>query len=200
MQDQFLTIDEVAAYLKIPKSTIYKLSQKRNIPSCKIGKQLRFRKSSLDEWLAHQENKIKTVSSNQFPVPERTLSPSKPKYILLIDDDQLVLKTIATFLKANGYHVEPVATGKEALERVKKVNFDLVISDIRMPEMDGIETIERIRNFHNNYNKPSIPEILISGYVDARTERKAEELGITDRIHKPFLANDFIETIKRRIN
>jgi len=75
-----------------------------------------------------------------------------------------------------------------------------VISDIRMPEMDGIETIERIRNFHNNYNKPSIPEILISGYVDARTERKAEELGITDRIHKPFLANDFIETIKRRIN
>lgn len=200
MQDQFLTIDEVAVYLKIPKSTLYKLSQKRIIPCCKIGKQLRFRKSSLDQWLADQENKVKTVHPDQFPVSRKTLPLSKPKYILLIDDDQLVLKTIATFLKTHGYHVEAVGTGNAALERIKKIDFDLVISDIRMPDMDGIETIERIRDFHNNCNKPSIPEILITGYVDASTERKAAELGISDRIHKPFLANDFIETVKRRIN
>lgn len=55
MEDNFLTLEEVSQYLKIPKSTLYKLSQARKILSVKIGKQLRFRKSSLDKWIGGQE-------------------------------------------------------------------------------------------------------------------------------------------------
>jgi excisionase family DNA binding protein len=95
MDDKFFTINEVSQYLKIPKSTIYKLSQKGEIPSIKIGKQIRFRKSSLDKWLTEKESKTAVLSNK------------KKHQILLIDDDRLVLTAIARLLTANGYIVEP---------------------------------------------------------------------------------------------
>ncbi len=56
MKSTFFTTDEVAAYLRIPKHTIYRLSRRGQLPSCKIGKQLRFRKTSIDEWVTEKEN------------------------------------------------------------------------------------------------------------------------------------------------
>jgi len=188
MDDKLFTIDEVSAYFNIPKSTIYKLSQTSKIPSVKIGKQLRFRKSSIDNWLSHNESgnidKGKIVTK---------------KHILLIDDDQLVLKSIANFLKSHGYNVEPAENGEEALKKASTSHFNLVITDMRMPGIDGIETIKRLRELNQQQNKPITPEIIITGYADPEKEKEAERLGIRDYIYKPFMTNEFISKVEERL-
>ena len=194
MEDRFFTIDEVSIYLNIPKSTLYKLSQKNKIPSCKIGKQLRFRKSSLEKWISHKEAKLLSQTDKTPPLVNQVL-----KQVLLIDDDTLVLKAVAKFLEHHGYNVATAESGQVALEKVANLNFDLIIADVRMPGIDGIETIQRIREYSSQNNKPRIPEILITGYIDTEAERRAQTLGITDYVYKPFAIPDFINTVKQRL-
>lgn len=188
MEDRLLSITEVSRYLNIPKSTIYKLAEKRELPSCKIGKQLRFRKSSIDKWLTEKENKTAKFSNRKTP------------NILLIDDDTLILKSVTRLLTSHGYTVETTESGEEALEKVQVKRFDLIIADVRMPGIDGIETIRRIRDINNKLNQPHIPEIIITGFMDVEAQHKAQELGISDYIHKPFATVDFIETIARKFS
>ena len=190
MQDDFLTLNEVAKYLKIPKSTIYKLSQKGQLPSSKVGKQLRFRKASLDKWLSDKEG------GSAF---KREGYAGKKKCILLIDDDRLVLKSISRFLNMHGYTLIVAQNGREALEKIKKECCDLIITDIRMPEMDGIETIKKIRELSRRDKRPRAREIIITGFADTAAQQAAEELGIKDYIYKPFSTADFLETIERNL-
>ena len=194
MEDNLFTVEEVTKYLKIPKSTIYKLSQKGQIPSSKIGKQLRFKKSSLDKWLTEKESTTLSLFTAKNKTDDQRL-----KQVLLIDDDDLVLKTVAKFLKSHGYNVTVSQSGEDALEEVRKLNFDLIITDIRMPGIDGIETIKRIREFHAQNNRLNIPEIIITGFMDPEAQRQAEQLGIRDYLYKPFAINDFIKAIKEKI-
>lgn len=190
MEEKLFSIDEVSRYLKIPKSTLYKLSEKGLMPSCKIGKQLRFRKSSLDGWITEKES----VSTSQ------TLEPGKKaKAILLIDDDNLVLKTLTRFLNARGYQTESAESGEEALEKAEKLNFDLIIADVRMAGINGIETIKKIRELNTKRNRPNIPEIIITGYMDGEAEREAGRLGNVDYVYKPFAISDFIKTVQRKM-
>lgn len=196
-EEKFFTIEEVVRYLKIPKSTIYKLSQKGSIPSSKIGKQLRFRKSSLDKWLARKESGLESPARRVFSFTES--ANSKLKRVLLVDDDDLVLRSVATFLRGHGYNVVTAESGQKAVEEIKKLNFDLLIIDVRMPGMDGIETVKKIREFHAQNNRPDLPEIIISGYIDPEAQRQAAQLGITDYLHKPFAINEFIKAIKEKM-
>ncbi|MDD5731062.1 MAG: response regulator [Candidatus Omnitrophica bacterium] len=196
MEEKLLTIDEVTVYLKIPKSTLYKLCENNQIPSVKIGKQLRFRKSSLDRWLNEKENKsgvFQEVTSPDPAIRDKTVSPN-PKAVLLIDDDLLVLKTLARFLKNQGYQVELAGSGEEALEKACRQEFSLVIADVRMPGINGIETIKRLRQI----NRKEASEIIITGYMDTQAEKAASSLGITDYLYKPFEISEFLETVKKK--
>jgi excisionase family DNA binding protein len=197
MEDKFFTIEDVARYLKIPKSTLYKLSQKGRIPSVKIGKQLRFRKSSLDNWLNKEEHQSTRAPEHQDSEPANSLT-RKPGNILLIDDDTLVLKAVSKLLQLHGYSVTAAESGQSALEKIKDAVFNLVITDIRMPGLDGIETIKRIREFNMDSNRPQAPEIIITGYTDPAVELKAAELGITDYVYKPFLNSEFMDIVNRK--
>ena len=197
MEEKLFSIDELSKYLNIPKSTIYKLSQKSEIPACKIGKQLRYRKSSIDKWLSEKES----YSAKPFFVNNSVGSTSKQtrKRILLVDDDQMVLKTITKLLSAYGYAVEPVESGEEALEKIKHSDFDLLITDIRMPGINGIETIKRIRELNTNTTKSGMPEIVITGYADTAIEEEARSIGITDYMYKPFVTSDFIKAVEQKL-
>ncbi|MFH1354655.1 MAG: response regulator [Candidatus Omnitrophota bacterium] len=200
MEEKFFNIDEVSKYLNVSKSTIYKLSQKNKIPSCKIGKQLRFRKSSLDRWVGEKE--VRATGQTDVAsalIKENKITDLKPRHILLIDDDSLVLKTVSKFLQSHGHDVTTARNGEEALGKARNINFDLIIADIKIPGIDGIETIKRIRELSENYNKPRIPEILITGYIDTEAERRAEKLGITDYVYKPFAIPEFIDKVKKRL-
>src|SRR3989338_10162723 len=70
---------------------------------------------------------------------------TSPKRILVIDDEELVLKSVTKLLEKEGYEVAACRSGKEALEKTKKEAFDLIVCDVRMPKLNGIETLKKIR-------------------------------------------------------
>ena len=116
------------------------------------------------------------------------------KSILIIDDDPLVLKSLQKLFKNEGCDVAVTQSGKMALEMVGKADFDLVIVDIRMPELDGIETVKKIKECRKNNNKTEIPVIFITGYSDIESHTKAKELG--KLILKPFDLEQFLNFVK----
>jgi YesN/AraC family two-component response regulator len=119
--------------------------------------------------------------------------------ILLIDDEELITKSLLKLLELKGYKVTVARSGVEAIEKVKETDFDLVISDVRMPEVDGIGTIKQIRAYLKKSNKKMIPEILITGYADMNKYDEAMELKVRDYLYKPFDNNELIRIVKKAI-
>lgn len=116
------------------------------------------------------------------------------KRILVIDDDRLVRESVKKILVNEGF--EPIITKNafEALEKVRGENFDLVISDIRMPGMDGVQAIREIRRLFNENSKKDIPIIFMTGYAELGQELDAEKLG--EMILKPFDLNRLVMAIR----
>jgi len=121
------------------------------------------------------------------------------KKILVIDDEELITKSLLRLLDKEGYNTTVVRSGKEALEKIKDIDFDLIVCDVRMPEMDGIETVKKIRAHFKSLEKKPIPEILITGYADIEKYEKARKLEVKDYIYKPFDTDDFLKTVKRNL-
>ena len=121
------------------------------------------------------------------------------KKILVIDDEALVTESLKRLLKKAGYETEIASSGTKAMELIQKTNFDLIVSDIRMPDIDGVETVKKIREYLKQNGKPSVPEILITGYASKESLQEAERLQVADYIYKPFNIQDFLEVIKRNL-
>lgn len=121
------------------------------------------------------------------------------KSILIIDDEVIVTKSLASLLKKRGYEVSAAQNAIEAVEKVKQTDFDLIVSDIRMPQVDGIEAIMKIRKYLSENKKKPIPEVLITGYANEESYRKALELKVADYIFKPFDSDVFLEVVEKNI-
>jgi len=122
-----------------------------------------------------------------------------PKKILVIDDEELVLKSIVVLLRKQGYEVIACKSGEEAVEEIKRSAVDLVVCDVRMPKFSGIETIKTIRSFLASANKKPIREILITGYADEQMSAKVEELKVAEYMYKPFDLRDFLACVKKNL-
>ncbi len=101
--------------------------------------------------------------------------------ILVVDDEPVVIKSAERVLKAEGYTVESALSGKEALAVMEQNTYNLVLTDLKMPKMDGISLIKLIKK-----KKPDTGIVIITGYPSQDTVREALELGIIDYIPKPF--------------
>jgi CheY-like chemotaxis protein len=121
------------------------------------------------------------------------------KKILVVDDEELITKSLLKLLSQEGYATTLVRSGKEALNKVKETNFGLIICDVRMPEMDGIETIKQIRAYLEESNKKPIPEVLITGYADIDKYEMAKDLEVADYLYKPFDNKEFLQIVKKTI-
>lgn len=121
------------------------------------------------------------------------------KNILIIDDEQIVLKTISRFLESRGYGVEVAQSGREALEKVQREKFDLILSDVRMPDMNGIETLKSIREKYQRENNYKVPTVVITGYSSDEAQDQAAELGAVDFLYKPFELDEFYSIIKKNL-
>ncbi|MCX7661477.1 MAG: response regulator, partial [Candidatus Omnitrophica bacterium] len=117
------------------------------------------------------------------------------KRILVVDDDQLVLNSLKKLFEKEGYFVETALSGKEALEKIESKAFDLIIIDIRMPELDGIETTKRIKQILKSKARLDIPVLFITGFSDLAKTAEAENLG--EVILKPFDLEEFLEKVKQ---
>lgn len=113
--------------------------------------------------------------------------------ILIADDDIMMLKTMEFKLKKEGFEVVPAKDGNEALELVKNNSFDLIVTDIMMPYLTGLELVDRTRNELNL----KTPIIVLSGVGLEKTVLEAFDLGADDFIDKPFSPSELVVRIKR---
>jgi len=101
--------------------------------------------------------------------------------ILVVDDEEIMRSSLSDWLKENGYEAMAVEDGYKAIEQVKREDYDLAIVDLKMPGMDGIETMKRI-----NKIKSDLPVIIITAYATIETAVLAMKEGAADYIVKPF--------------
>ena len=101
--------------------------------------------------------------------------------ILVVDDEISVCKVLSKLLEYEGYDVEVSLSAEEALEKINKTVFDLIISDIKMPGMDGFELLKKIRAINVDS-----AVIFITGYGSVDSAIEAIKLGASDYIEKPF--------------
>jgi putative nucleotidyltransferase with HDIG domain len=101
--------------------------------------------------------------------------------ILVVDDEEAIREVVSTMLESKGYHCTAVQNGRVAQEEVKKVTPDLVLSDMIMPEMDGLKFLEWMRQYD-----PEVPVIMVTAIHDISTALEAIRRGAYDYILKPF--------------
>ncbi len=101
--------------------------------------------------------------------------------ILVVDDEEAIREVVSTMLESKGYHCTAVSNGRAAQDQVKRTTPDLVLSDMIMPEMDGIKLLEWLRQYD-----PEVPVIMVTAIHDISTALEAIRRGAYDYILKPF--------------
>lgn len=121
------------------------------------------------------------------------------KQILVIDDEELITKSLVLALEKNGYEVLVAKRCDEALAMAEAIDFDLIISDIRMPGVDGIETVRRILDLMTQRGVKHAPRIFMTGYADPSAEEGAKTLKPKAYILKPFDLIEFLASVKKAL-
>ena len=104
-----------------------------------------------------------------------------PASILIVDDESGIRESLGALLRDEGYDAEAVASGEECLDRLKRRNFDLVLLDVWLNGMDGLDTLERMQE-----HSPAPMVVMISGHGNIETAVRATKLGAFDFIEKPL--------------
>ncbi len=114
----------------------------------------------------------------------RSLQPV-PASVLIVDDERNILLTLSRALALEGYVVATASGGVEALEKLAATPIDLVVMDVRMPDLDGLTVLRRAREA-----RPGLPVIIMSGHGSIETVRQAFKLGAFDYLEKPITERD----------
>jgi DNA-binding response OmpR family regulator len=114
----------------------------------------------------------------------------RPPRILLVDDEQSILTLLSYPLSKDGYDVVPASDGHEALERFEEDEFDLVVLDVMMPRLDGLEVCRRLRA------SSAVPIIMLTAKAEEIDKVLGLELGADDYITKPFSMREFRSRVK----
>lgn len=114
--------------------------------------------------------------------------------VMVVDDEENIREVLSNYLQSMNYEVEAAEDGQEALSKYKKGNFDLIISDLLMPNIDGLELLKRIREVDNE-----VIFLMITGYPSIETAVEAIKKGAYDYITKPFHMEDVKLRIERAL-
>lgn len=115
--------------------------------------------------------------------------------ILVIDDERAIRNTLKDILSFEGFEVEEAADGAEGLEMIKAKDYDCILCDVKMPKMDGIEVLEKVKEL-----KPDVPFVVISGHGNIETAVDAVKKGAFDFISKPPDLNRLLITIRNAMD
>jgi len=138
---------------------------------------------------------FKTRGREDFSAKEKDRTGSTR--ILVVDDDRLSLKTVEVMLRDQGYEIQSVQSGKEAIDLICHEDFDCVLMDIRMPEMDGVEAMRAIRKTQSKDRTPII--IAMTAYAMEGDREKFLATGMNDYIAKPVDKNELLEVFNRHL-
>ncbi len=116
------------------------------------------------------------------------------RHILVVDDEENVRVTTAAILEQEGYTVETASDGREALEKVARGNYDLVLTDLRMEDMDGSTLLTEL---HARY--PHIVTVVLTGYASIESSIDALRQGVYDYLVKPCIVDDLKRTVFRAL-
>ena len=116
--------------------------------------------------------------------------------VLVVDDDRVIQQLLVVNLELEGYDVETASDGEEALERIMKTGYDVVLLDVMMPKMDGREVCRRVKG---NAKRKDTPIIFLSARAQDLDVRQGYELGVSAYVTKPFDPVDLLDVVERVI-
>ncbi|MFH0984831.1 MAG: response regulator [Candidatus Omnitrophota bacterium] len=183
MNEQLLKVKDVMARLNISRRTVYHWIEEGILKPIRLGHLYRFDPRDLDQLIE---------SGRKAAAPQ-------PKKILVVDDDILVHESIRIMLSRAGYSVTVAHDGKTAVQLSQREDFNLTLTDMRMPGMDGLETLKAIRRVREKTGREIRPEVIMTAYEDSHARNEAETIGVKNFIMKPFELDYFLEVIKRNI-
>jgi excisionase family DNA binding protein len=175
----FLTTEEVLEYLQVNLRTVYRLIKAGKIPAVRVGRQWRFRKRDIDAWLDAQRprNERRAASSPSEPAARGI----EPQRILVVDDEESIRELLSKALALAEYEVDTVPDGRQAIERIRLGHYDLLITDLKMPGIDGLSLIREAKRL-----SADLPVIIITGYSTESSAIEALNLGVAGYLTKPF--------------
>ena len=126
--------------------------------------------------------------------PLSAAPPLEGLRLLVVDDDRVALTVLCATLRAAGADVEGVASGTEAIERLRKARLDFLLCDVYMPGVDGFEVIRRVRQLAP-LPAGAVPAVAITAHPSFENRRDAQRAGFQDLISKPVEARVLVELV-----
>lgn len=177
MDESFLTTEEVLDYLQVNLRTVYRLIKAGKIPAVRVGRQWRFRKRDIDAWLESQRPRTGRAGTTAKSAPP----PAGRARVLVVDDEETIRDLLSKTLALAEYDVDLANDGRTAIDRLRIIPYDLLITDLKMPGMDGLAVIREARRL-----KADIPVIIITGFSTEASAIEAVNLGVSGYLTKPF--------------
>ncbi|MFZ0333596.1 MAG: sigma-54 dependent transcriptional regulator [Candidatus Acidiferrales bacterium] len=137
------------------------------------------------------------IETPNTPAMSEPLAPERPEVaiVLIVDDEESALRLCADIAKEAGLHVHTAGTTEQALETLDEIPVDIVITDLRIPELGGLELLRRIREHY-----PEVAVLVLTQYGTIQTAVEATRLGATDYVTKPFHIDELRRKLQRLIH
>ena len=156
-----------------------------------IRKQLTEKKERKEREIVLQESLKLDFTSEAKTLKRAEVENPKAK-ILCVDDEEVILSSFRKILVLDGYSVDTVETGQEALGLIQKHHYDFVFTDLKMPVMDGVEVTKSVKHL-----RPDIDVIIITGYASVETAVETMKYGAMDYVQKPFTEDELLAFVKK---
>ena len=114
--------------------------------------------------------------------------------VLVVDDEQDIRETLKDILEKEGYSVEMAGSGTEAISKIDSIKPDLILMDVRMPGMNGVDLLKKLREINED-----VPVAMITAYEDVALAEEALKLGAYDYIKKPFDLDYLRESVLSKV-
>jgi len=123
--------------------------------------------------------------------------PKPKKKILVVDDEPAWLKILSYVLRKRGYDVREESSATGALKSLKEYTPDLIVSDVRMPDMNGFDFLDRVKRSKTNSD---IPFVFITAIDDYDSRKAAQDLGAADYLTKPFNEEEVVKILSKYVD
>ena len=184
--EAFLTTEEVLDYLQVNLRTVYRLIDAGKLPAVRVGRQWRFRRKDIDTWLDRQHQAAPTLPGAQAP------RPTAPRRVLVVDPDGAAREATAVALRAAGHTVDTAPDGVVAADRLATLDYDLVVTELRVPALDAFGVIREGRR-----RTPGLRAMVLTAHSSEGAAIEALNFGVAGYLVKPARAAEIVAAAAR---